>query len=162
MTESENLLSSDVQQPSKYPEHNDPEFIAKFNAQHEADEKQFYTWLATADFEALIDTAIAAGRRAYAAAPDDTTDADRHRTWVSIDLGQRHNVKPMILGLQARGIGELLPHDLTYIVHAFEFIDLTGRRWRAESEAIDAFAMALSKPGFEMHMMKASPLTEAA
>ncbi len=44
------------------------------------------------------------------------SDDDRHRSWVSIDLGQHHNVKPLILALQARDLGELLPHDLSYIV----------------------------------------------
>ncbi len=48
-----------VKAPSRFPEFDDPEFIARAKALHEASEKQFYTWLATADFEALIDRAIA-------------------------------------------------------------------------------------------------------
>ena len=63
--------------PSRYPEFDDPTFIAGVRAFHEAEEKKYYLWLATADFEALIDNAIQVGRAAYAVAPDDTSDADR-------------------------------------------------------------------------------------
>lgn len=153
---------NEAKEPSKFPEFDDPAFQAKFNTLHEANEKQFYTWLATADFEALIDTALAAGRAAYALAPEDADDADRHRSWIRIDLGQRHNVKPMILVLQARGIGELQPHDLTYVIAPHEFLNRTGQHWRAEREAVDAFALALSAPGFEMQMFKAPLLAEVA
>ena len=162
MTEAEDQAVNETREPSKYPEFDDPTFIARVRAFHEAEEKKYYLWLATADFEALIDNAIQVGRAAYAVAPDDASDADRHRSWVSIDLGQRHNVKPMILALQARDIGELLPHDLTYIVAPHEFLKRTGEHWRAEHEAIEAFAMALTKPGFEMAIVHASLARKAA
>ena len=153
---------SEAKEPSAFPEFDDPEFIARAKALHEASEKQFYTWRATADFEALIDRAIEAGRAAYDVAPQDADDADRHRSWVSIDLGQHHNVKPLILALQARDIGELLPHDLTYLVSTHDFLQRTGQHARAEREAIEAFAMALSAPGFEMQMFKGPLFAEAA
>ncbi len=131
----------------------DPAFAAKVAAYVAADDATFALWLAGDDFGTLIENAIIAGKSAYAAALNGPEMADPVDTFAMIALDGRRS-KYLVQELAERGIGRTDLFSYTYDITIRDIVK--GKRtthYAAYAAAVDAFAVAVSKPGFELKIL---------
>jgi len=118
------------------------------------EEAAFAEWLAADDFDGLIDEALAAGREAYKDVFGQTAGSEGFSTSATIDLGHRR-AKPLVQALRYRGVGEIEIETYTFDISADAILKKRRRRGQIHSAlaakaAVEAFALAVSQPGFEL------------
>lgn len=120
------------------------------------EEAGFAEWLAADAFDALIDEALAAGREAYKDVFGQTAGSEGFSTFATIDLGHRR-AKPLVQALRYRGVGEIEIETYTFDISADAILKKRRRRGQMHSAlaakaAVEAFALAVSRPGFELNI----------
>ncbi len=132
----------------------DPAFAAKVAAYVAADDAAFAAWLATHDFDTLIGGAVAAGKAAYTAALSGPEMDDPVDTFAMIALDGRRS-KFLVQELAERGIGRA---DLSSYTYDLTIVDIVKKKrtthYAAYAAGVEAFALALSVPGFELRIMR--------
>ena len=134
----------------------DPAFSAKAAVLIDAEEEQFQKWLSADAFDPLIDEALAAGREAYKDVFGQTAGSEGFSTFATIDLGHRR-AKPLVQALRYRGVGEIEIETYTFDISADAILKKRRRRGQMHSAlaakaAVEAFALAVSRPGFELNI----------
>lgn len=147
------------QPDTSYPELDDPTFIKRFDAAVAVEQAEFDAWLAQDKFEELIDHALAVGRATFAASAGMAEEENPRWTLALIDLGHRR-AKLIVQALQLKGVG----HEEISSTYSWDigFADILGKRKAkfagansAQMDAtVEAFALALSKPGFELQIWR--------
>ena len=120
------------------------------------EEAAFAEWLAADAFDGLIDEALAAGREAYKDVFGQTAGSEGFSTFATIDLGHRR-AKPLVQALRYRGIGEIEIETYTFDISADAILKKRHRRGQihsalAANAAVEAFALVVSRPGFELNI----------
>ena len=143
-----------MQTATRYPEMDTPEFHAKADALIAAEQAKFDAWLAEDRFGDLIDGALAKAKDAYQAALDGPEMDDPTDTFALIALDGRRS-KPLIQALAERNIGEFDTAHYCYHLHVSDIVK-RGRtsHWAAYNACVEAFALALSEPGFEFSIWR--------
>jgi hypothetical protein len=132
----------------------DADFDARARAYIVADDKAFADWLATGDIDALIDRALTSAKAEHKANVDMVEEANPRSTIAMIDLGQQRS-RLLAQALARRRLGQIdmstYSWDLTLpdIIKRGEFNSYAQAR-----ATVEAFALALSVPGFELRMLR--------
>ena len=134
----------------------DPAFHAKAAVFIDAEEERFQKWLSADAFDPLIDEALAAGREAYKDVFGQTAGSEGFSTFATIDLGHRR-AKPLVQALRYRGVGEIETDTYTLDITADAILKKRHRRGQihsalAANAAVEAFALVVSRPGFELNI----------
>ena len=136
----------------------DPAFQAKVSAYIAADDAAHAAWLARGDFKTLIDEAVEAGRAAWNA-NSELPSSDYPDTLVLIELDHRR-AKPLIQALSRHKIGRTDIGSYVWSIGPWDLMNISGSYWaamgtfRQQDATMEAFALALSKPGFELRIQR--------
>ncbi len=132
----------------------DPAFAAKVAAYVAADDAAFAAWLDGDDFDTLIGGTVAAGKAAYTAALSGPELAKPVDTFAMIALDGRRS-RHLVQALADRGIGRV---DLSSYTYDITIMDIVKKKrtthYAAYSAGVEAFALALSVPGFELQILR--------
>ncbi len=142
-----------MQTETDYASMDTPEFKARADALIKTEQAKFDAWMVEEKFEEFIASAKAEARAAYKEAAHLPEVTDQRSTWLEIDMGHRR-ANHLVPELAQAGIGYFEPAAWSWFINSDHVIGKQRRGHygtrRQYNAAMDAFAMAISRPGFEL------------